>query len=426
MKFSVHCQTTQFHRRPVGVVLAAVFVLLCFEGLAWGQDDIVLQSGDEVVIVIPERGHAAEIIEVIDENGEVSLGFYGRAYLAGMTLVEARDELRDVLGTYFRSTAGVAISLERRQNLIIVNGQVTTPGPLFLPISRDLWMAVQQVGLLPGANLSDVRLIRDGEETVIDLRAFLTRESSAPLPILESNDTIFVPALPGWSSVATAETAFGGEGMRNSQVLILGAVGVQGYFERAPGITVLEALAQAGGPSLVADLSNVRLITEDDNQRLDLTAVLLGEVPEDYDLPQTGPVLLYVPEQFPETLNPFSDSINIIGGVAGPGVFDVREPVLLMDALSLAGGPEGIADIDEIYHVRRGDGFSLAQEYDLEEYFEEGGELGSVMVYPGDTVYVPIEEESVWEETMMVIGNVAVIASTVALIWTLSDRAGEE
>jgi protein involved in polysaccharide export with SLBB domain len=392
---------------------------------ASAQGDRRLQPGDELIVVIPEAEGLVERTVVVDEEGEISLGFYGRASVAGVSLEEAQIIVRGQLREYIRNTQGVIVSLSRRQLLVLVTGQVEEPGLITIGESADLWMAIQEAGgVLAGADLRRVVLMRGNEETIVDVRGFLGR-SGAELPDLRPGDTIFVPAEPGAPVAGTAGGSFLSLEALDGKVFIMGAVLSPGLYDWSPELNGYTALSLAGGPTPAADLGAVRLITRDRTEVLNLVTSPDTGIRDLRVIPNVGGAILYVPERVIDAMNPFSSAVSVIGGVTSPGRIPVAGPMPLLEVLAAAGGPTVDAEIDEIRHVRQTRGYSMAMEYDLERYLEEGGALGAVLVYPGDTLFVPGPEEDAWEVAIGAISDVAIIASAVALFVTIQDGLRE-
>jgi protein involved in polysaccharide export with SLBB domain len=198
-----------------------------------------------------------------------------------------------------------------------------------------------------------------------------------------------------------------------------------GLYDWSPELNGYTALSLAGGPTPAADLGAVRLITRDRTEVLNLVTSPDTGIRDLRVIPNVGGAILYVPERVIDAMNPFSSAVSVIGGVTSPGRIPVAGPMPLLEVLAAAGGPTVDAEIDEIRHVRQTRGYSMAMEYDLERYLEEGGALGAVLVYPGDTLFVPGPEEDAWEVAIGAISDVAIIASAVALFVTIQDGLRE-
>lgn len=376
-----------------------------------------LGPGDEVLILIPERGELQELKVTLDATGEVPLGLYGRVNLKGLTEDQARDAVASQLSKVLASTAGVQVILQVSRVLVMVTGNVRAPGPKRLEPPATIWAAVQQSGgALEGADLRKIVILRGDTRQVVDVHAYLTGAQGS-LPALERGDTIFVPAQPGMSPVSTIGSAneFLSEDALATKVFVMGAVKAPGIYERAPGMTALTAIGLARGPLPLSDLSHVRVISKDASARADVGAWMAGKGRALPNLPDGGGVIVYVPSQDGDPARGFANTVMVVGAVRNAGHHGVDRSITLIDAIARAGGPDDKANLRSVRRVRRGDGFTLATVYDLEGYSKRGGVVGEVEVAPGDLVVIGSQEETTWRTTMQVISDVAVIGAAFAL-----------
>jgi protein involved in polysaccharide export with SLBB domain len=406
--------------------LAAVLVVASVAPPAQTQMDRlsdVLHPGYVLTVVIPEADSQDERTAQIDENGEISLGFYGRVQVGGLTLDEARVQVRRSLRQFLRSTSGVNVSIELRQNLIRVSGWVAQPGYVPVGLQADPWVAILGAGgPTDGADLSRIALIRStGEEIDLDLRGYLTRQERQPLPRLDVGDEVVVPAVMGLSAVTGDSVFLDGTQMATS-VVILGAVSVPGVYQRPRGLTALAALGLANGPQEDADLANVRLITDAGSRRLNLEEQIVGVGNESGRLPRSGTAIIYVPSRRTGLANPFSGGVSVMGAVNNPHHVEMGNPMPLLQVVALAGGPSTEAELESIRHVRVRERYSITSNYDMERYLDEGGELEHVMAEPGDLVVFDRAGRGAGDAILAGLGTFTVIGSAVLLSLTLSDR----
>lgn len=401
------------------VAAAAALALVCVSIPAFAQSsDAIIRAGDEVEVRIPGARRTDERILRVDRSGEIDLSEYGNVHVEGMTAADARDVVADSLSRFIRETSRIEVNIHRRIRTVLVTGQVLEPGLLTLEGEPDVWIAIQQAGgTPPGADLSRVRLFRDGAERSLDLHSYLTGVSDEPLPELLSGDTIFVPAAVSTSAITGSAGDFLSEEALEDRVFVLGAVEGPGVFERTPNMDALTALALAGGAEPLADLPNSRLLTAEGSVRLDLQAMLLGQE-EPLEIPPGAGVILFVPERpAAGTPNPWGQEVRLIGRTAFQGPVTVAGPIQLIDLLGDAGGFAGDADWDEVHIIRTTERSTLALHYELDRYLRSGGFQGSVWVHPGDVVFVDVlPENTAWESFVGVVRDLAIISSA-ALLW---------
>lgn len=373
----------------------------------------VLEIGDELWVIIPGPLPIKGKVTV-DENGHIDLGFYGTSLVTGKSISEALRQMRIDLDSYLESTSGVHLRLHKKGRVVLVTGKVNKPGPINIKSRTDLFQTLQMAGGLEnGADLTRVVINRRGKIQVVDVRSFLTRETEMEMPLLKSGDRVFVPADPTYP--IAGKVSFLSHEALNRKIFVLGEVRNPGIYDRSADMDPLTALGQAGGPTRDADLSNVRLLTKGEGQKVNLSRRLSGKGDPLY-LPSDGGAILYIPPRMSDKDDRLVDSINVIGGVQKPGRINVSGSIRLIDLVGLAGGPSSEGDLSNVRVVRGSGGYTMAMSYDLDRYTEKGGLSGQVIVKPGDTVWVDSDATDYWTDTVSLISNLAMLATSVVLM----------
>lgn len=394
----------------------ALFVLLPVFAQAQQNAPAKLQAGDVLSVRVPPQ-RAAEM--TIDRNGQIQLATYGKFTVAGMTAEEAQEWLRNHLRRYIRNTQSVQLRLLRAGRLVLVTGQVNKPGVVRVGPEADVWQVISAAGgPATGADLTRVTHIRNTHRQDLDVGAYLSGSQNVTLPIVRSGDTVFVPTGSGTADGASPGAVFLHNENVANKVFVLGAVEKPGMYNRPADLDAIGALALAGGPRDEADLSNLRVITRDGTLRINATGWLNGLTDERPTVPAVGGAIVYVPTRGGEGGGQIGDSVTVIGSFARPGQVAVPAGTSLLDAVGLAGGPGEQGDMANVRLVQRGARFTLATEYDLEDFVEEGGYIAMVRINASDVVYMGREVE-VWNTVVQVVSDIAVIAAAFALFSSL-------
>ena len=147
-------------------------------------------AGEEQRAIAGER--------TVDREGQIFYPFIGPVDVVGLDATEIRQELERRYASYY-SNAVVDVVVELRVN---VTGAVRSPGNFFLNPSSTLVDALAEAGgsgldlavtaqHLP-ADPSEVRLLRDGEITILDLRPDHARHDVLDMRV-QSGDWLYVP-----------------------------------------------------------------------------------------------------------------------------------------------------------------------------------------------------------------------------------------
>ena len=161
-----------------------------------------VQPGDQVIIAFYTAA-GAELTEIsgertVDPNGELYLPFLGIVRVAGIGTADIRKLLEERYGEiYSNPVVEVVVNV-----MVNITGAVRNAGQFFLPPSATLVDALSRAGgVTPeidvsiGGGASDpsqVRLVRDGVATVIDMRPLQIRPAVLDL-LVQSGDWLFVP-----------------------------------------------------------------------------------------------------------------------------------------------------------------------------------------------------------------------------------------
>ena len=278
-----------------------------------GLSTYKLEVGDSFVVTVdgyPE--YSKERIPVpVQQDGYVSYPLIGLIKVAGLTVSELEAQMQSAFSKHL-PTARVFVTLMQPKRTILVFGAVETRARGNLHVFE-----IGQVYLLQAlasasinyerADLTDISIWRDGKlfkrVNYIDLI-----DTGGPDILLKDHDTIFVPSV-----------------FQQRPVRVIGAVVAPGTYPiTEPQVSATQALKLAGGSRAdFADLHKSEIITSEERVLVDLTTENVEAV--------LGPGdTLYVP---------LADAkISVTGAVEKPGQYVITEPVLLGQAIAIAGG----------------------------------------------------------------------------------------
>lgn len=180
---------------------------------------------------------------VLGPDGVITLPLVGNMALSAMTREQARDVIEQHLRDFFTHphvTVGVE---EYTSNYITVLGRVQTAGRQRFANPPTLAEVLANAGAMPildkQATLNRCAIMRGRDKLIwVDLKALLNGDLAYNLR-MKKGDIVFIPD--------SSETA----------IYVLGAVPKPGSYRLSPRMTVLDALAQAGGPTADADQQKI-------------------------------------------------------------------------------------------------------------------------------------------------------------------------
>lgn len=272
-----------------------------------------LEVGDSFVVTVDGYSeYSKERIPVpVQQDGYVSYPLIGLIKVAGLTVSELEAQMQSAFSKHL-PTARVFVTLMRPKRTILVFGAVEARARGNLHVFEIgqvyLLQALASAGInYELADLTDISIWRDGKlfKKVDYLNLISVGGGDIPL---KDYDTIFVPSV-----------------FQQRPVRVIGAVVAPGVYPiTTPQVPAIQALKLAGGSRAdFADLHKSEVITSKERILVDLAAgnadAMLG--PGD---------TLYVPLA--------EAKISVTGAVEKPGQYIITEPVLLGQAVAMAGG----------------------------------------------------------------------------------------
>ncbi len=272
------------------------------------QADFTLGPGDILRISLPQIDEAKERTVRVTEEDTISLPLIGEINVSGMTEDDLRKELVHRLRKYFYHPQ-VALFLQHTENRqVAVLGAVKVPGRYMLASRDDTLMAmISRAGGTTEDAASRIILIPSARRAAADGRLTASAkpeqlsDASAGSQYGLANVSQSVPALaPSMSARANDGLVIDLSHSANERYLTLpaksgdviivpaaGEVTVQGWvdkpgsFKITPGMTVLSAIAAAGGALFT---SSVTLLREHGSGKLamslDLAQIKGGTAPD--------------------------------------------------------------------------------------------------------------------------------------------------
>lgn len=237
-------------------------------------------------------------------------------------------------------------------------------------IAVDVWghpdLQIQAATVLPDGSISFplVGKVTVAGRTVEEVQKLLEEELS--LQLVSPRVTVMVVAV------------------RKISVTITGQVNRPGIYEMTPGSRAGDAVTTAGGPTGRAELGKVMISSADGREEI---RVELGEGYNFHSRAAVGPELedgmtIFVPERTRLI------EIKVLGRVNRPGVYEVEEGVLAVDAIAAAGGPTGRAELDKVVISSPETGLETEVNLGKRDRFHNEPAVGPVLA-DGDTVFVP-------------------------------------
>jgi polysaccharide export outer membrane protein len=339
--------TMRIFRLPA-LLLAAVLSFASLGCFAQGKPDYPLGAGDAIRVQVFQNPDLT-IETRVSENGSITYPLIGAVDLGGLSIAAAEKKIADALqrGGFIRQPQVNIVLIQIRGNQVSVLGQVNRPGrfPLETANTRLSDMLANAGGATQGGD--DMVVVtgqRSGQafRRVIDLPAIYLNENASDDIILMGGDTVYVHRAPVFHIYGEAQRP--------------------GSFRVERNMTVMQALAQGGGPTARGTENKLRL------HRRSANDTVTQSVPNLTDPVQPDDVI-YVEE---------APVFFIYGEAQRPGSFRIERNMTLMQALAQGGGPTARGSEKKLRLHRRGASGSI----------EQTVPKLTDMVQPNDVIYV--------------------------------------
>jgi polysaccharide export outer membrane protein len=174
--------------------------------------------------------------------------------------------------------------------------------------------------------------------------------------------------------------------IRSFRVHFVGRIAKPGVYPIKAGTPLLQALTLAGGTSENADLPGAYVIRGDKTLPIDLRKLIQeGDLSKNIKLEREDTIV--VPE-IATGSNPqemLDRRIYVLGKVAKPGVYTLKQDVPILHALFLAGGVAESGDLASAFVIRGKDKIPV----DLWKLIQKGDLSQNVMIKHEDTIVIP-------------------------------------
>ena len=204
--------------------------------------------GDIMDIMVWKRPEISQLGILVAPDGRIAIPKAGILQIGGMSITELTALLNNIFSQYYENLDVAIVVREFRNNKAFVLGRVSNPGVVNFPGKGTLLEALALAGGLPYSgtketHLSRCAIIRGNDHVIwIDLRSLLDGGNMALNTRIQNNDVIFIPEAD------------------DEMVMVLGEVSKPGPVMVKPGLSLIDAVMQAGGYTKDADLDKVYLI----------------------------------------------------------------------------------------------------------------------------------------------------------------------
>lgn len=238
-------------------LIVLIFLLVSFN-FSFSEEGVTpeykISANDLLEINVYGEPDLNKIVRVAID-GKVSYPLLNSVEAKGLTAKELEKKIGDLLQQDYLVNPQVHVFVKEFAKILIL-GQIKLPGSYQLKSGMKVMDAIALAGgFTDKANPEDVKLVREenGQKETIDINTkdIVAREAADKDVDLLPNDLIVVGSLSESSS----------------SIIVLGQVKRPGRYDYKKGMTVLEAIAAAGGLTDTAASNSTKVIRENKNKK---------------------------------------------------------------------------------------------------------------------------------------------------------------
>jgi polysaccharide export outer membrane protein len=297
--------------RTQSIRIAALIVAMA-AGTAFAQsptsNSLVISPGDELHISVLDMPDMEQFPRVTDA-GDVPVHGIGNVHVANLTPADAATLIHDrLVSAHFLNHPQVSVVVDQyATEEVTIIGEVHTPGAYPIATPRPILDVIALGGGLTDIADRDILVERHGDQThPVHYNLSNNGEQAIKAQVLVNpGDTVVVPKA-GIVYVLGDVTRPGGFAMSNNE----------------SKMTLLEALANAGGADRTAKVNHARLIRKSDHSETQIALVYIqnGKRP---DIALSPGDILYVPFSYMKNLV-ITSSAGVAGAAGAAAIYSAR------------------------------------------------------------------------------------------------------
>jgi len=190
------------------------------------QDDFTLNKGDELIITFTGQRNDQDTYKV-DTRGLLMIKDFPPIPVAGQTIAQVRDVINAQTASMYNTKAFVSLSSVRQIGVLVV-GHVGKPGRKTLNVFHTVLDALNMAGgIKKDGSLRQIKLVRSGHSTPIDLYNLLMNGAPQTDIRLKDGDRIIIPPIGPTVAISGAVKRAGIFELKNHSHSIGGKMHVQ-------------------------------------------------------------------------------------------------------------------------------------------------------------------------------------------------------
>jgi polysaccharide biosynthesis/export protein len=248
------------------MITPIVLILVLMPSFVRGGDYII-SEGDTLNISVWGNKELSAIVKV-RPDGKISVPALGEVYAADMTPMKLQGLITDKMKGLVKNPL-ISVTVDQiSNNKVYIFGGGVKATVFDLTRRTTLLQLLCVLGDLNNADLHEAYVLRNGERIKADFHRLFVKGRTEEDQVMNPNDVVFIPAVT------------------DSNIYVIGAVNTPKPITYREGMTVMEAILQAGGFTKYARENATEVLRKDHNGKQIIIPVKLKRLIADGDLNQ--------------------------------------------------------------------------------------------------------------------------------------------
>ena len=339
----------------------------------------VVGPGDRVIIDVYGASQRTEQLEV-SPDGTIVISNFGPIHIAGLTVSQANEKIKDQLGQRYRSSRIQMTVGQTRTITVNVMGEVSVPGTYTLSAFASVFHALYMAGGVNGVGtLRNIKVYRGGRQlSVVDVYDYILNGRLSGNVRLQDNDVIVV-------------------GPYDCIVDIAGNVKRPMAYEMKKNESVATLLKYAGGFATKAYTKAVRLnrTTGDHYSAHNVTEFEMA----DFHLEDGDSITV------DSIQKRYENTVTVTGAVFHAGMYDLDGTTTVRSLIEQAGGlTEDAFTARAVLHRMKDDRTRRIISVDVDGIM--AGMVADIPLENEDELFIPYRLETMSQRTLTIHGEV--------------------
>ncbi len=281
------------------------------------QDNFVLGGGDSLQITFT-GGRTDQEIYKIDARGMITIKDFPPITAVGRTIEQLQQAIDANLAATHNTKAYISLSSIRQIGVLII-GNVNSPGRKNLNVFHSVLDALNLAGgINKDGSLRQIKLVRDGRSTIIDLYTLLIHGAPHIDMRLKDGDRIIVPPIGATIAISGNVKRAGIYEIRKT------AFGTNNHINQSSEkLSLNDMLELAGGILTPAKNRYMHLKPTNDGREI------ITQINDNFArVFESGSILSVVSSKVKR-----ADTIELVGNVRSPGIYDLSKHKTLVSLL---------------------------------------------------------------------------------------------